>query len=110
VGLLSYGSNYNLDFAPVAQIFQNRHAEYFGLQSNNIYFDTNNSTNTGEGLVQALVPTSPHSSLRPAPPLNVTFLITDAGPAPVTGFVRNASPTLCSAWNTSNKTGYHLLR
>jgi hypothetical protein len=80
VGLLSYGGNYNLDFAPTTN-FQTS-APAIGTAINNLYFDTNNSTNTGEGLYQGWYELA---QLNQNGALNVILLITDGRPSALTG-------------------------
>ncbi len=88
VGLLSYGSNYNLDFAPTAS-FQSS-SPNISTAINNIYFDTNNSTNTGEGLYQAWYQLA---QLNQTGALNVILLITDGRPSAFTAtFDASAAP------------------
>lgn len=88
VGLLSYGGNYNLDFAPVAN-FQTA-SPSINTAITNLFFDTNNSTNTGEGLYQGWYQLA---QLNQNGALNVILLITDGRPSALTGtFDASAAP------------------
>ncbi|MBZ5619320.1 MAG: VWA domain-containing protein [Acidobacteriia bacterium] len=98
VGLLSYGSNYNLDFAPVAN-FQTA-TPNISTAINNIFFDTSNSTNTGEGLYQAWYQLA---QLNQTGALNAILLITDGRPSAVTGTFDASTAPHCT--DKSNKLG-----
>jgi Flp pilus assembly protein TadG len=91
VGLLSYGSNYNLDFAPITN-FQTAGSN-ISTAINNIYFDTNNSTNTGEGLYQAWYQIA---QLNQVGALNVILLLTDGRPSALTATWDASGATHCT--------------
>jgi Flp pilus assembly protein TadG len=90
VGLISFGSTWNLDFAPKAT-FQSAPSN-IGTAITNIAFD-NNSTNTGEGLYQAWYQIA---QLNQTGSLNVILLLTDGRPSAFTGaFATNG--TYCTS-------------
>jgi hypothetical protein len=101
VGLLSFGGTYKLDFAPGSD-FQTR-APNIGaaigtfnpvtLASTGLFFDTNSSTNTGEGLYQAWYQLA---QLNQTGSLNVILLITDGRPSAFTGSFTPASSSRCT--------------
>jgi hypothetical protein len=97
IGLISYGSAYNLDFAPTVS-FQSS-TPNISTAINNIPFD-NNSTNTGEGLYQAWYQIA---QLNQAGALNVILLMTDGRPSGFTGSFDASSAPSCT--DKTNKLG-----
>ena len=98
VGMVSFGGNYNLDYAPSTN-FQTS-SPNINTAINNIFFD-NNSTNTGEGLYQAWYQLT---QLNQTGALNVIVLITDGRPSAVTGNYVLKGGSSCS--NKSAKAGF----
>jgi len=98
VGLVSFGGNYYLDFAPTTN-FQTA-SPNISTKINNIFFD-NNSTNTGEGLYQAWYQLA---QLNQTGALNVILLITDGRPSAFTGSFAVAAGSHCTSH--ANKTGF----
>jgi Flp pilus assembly protein TadG len=90
VGLVSFGSTWNLDFAPKAT-FQSA-TPNIGTAITNIAFD-NNSTNTGEGLYQAWYQIA---QLNQTGSLNVILLLTDGRPSALTGIFNVVSTSSCT--------------
>jgi hypothetical protein len=76
VGLVSFGANYYLDYAPQTH-FQTS-SPNIGTAINAMLFNTNSSTNTGEGLYQAWYQLA---QLSQPGSLNVIVLITDGRPS-----------------------------
>lgn len=76
VGLLSFGGTYNVDLAPTTN-FQTV-SPNINTQISKLNFDTNSSTNTGEGLYQAWYQLA---QLNQTGALNVILLITDGRPS-----------------------------
>ena len=88
VGLVSFGGSYKLDFAPTTN-FQTA-SPNISTAINSIYFDTNNSTNTGEGLYQAWYQLT---QLNQVGALNVILLMTDGRPSAFTSGLSGFSAT-----------------
>jgi Flp pilus assembly protein TadG len=91
VGMVSYGSNYNLDFAPVST-FQTS-SPSIGTAISNLFFDSSNSTNTGEGLYQAWYQIA---QLNQTGALNVILLLTDGRPSAFTATFDASGATHCT--------------
>jgi hypothetical protein len=91
VGLVSYGGNYKVDYTPTAS-FQTATPD-IGTAINNVFFDTNNSTNTGEGLYQGWYQLT---QLNQNGALNVILLITDGRPSALTGTFDATSSPYCT--------------
>src|SRR5262249_51413265 len=98
VGLLSFGSNYNLDFAPTVN-FQTS-TPSISTAITNLFFDTNNSTNTGEGLYQAWYQLA---QLNQRAALNLIVPIPDGRPSAFTATFNASSAPYCT--DKSNKLG-----
>jgi hypothetical protein len=79
VGLVSFGANYYLDYAPQTN-FQTS-TPNIGTAINGMKFNTNASTNTGEGLYQAWYQLT---QLAQPGALNVIVLVTDGRPSAFT--------------------------
>jgi hypothetical protein len=96
VGLLSFGGNYYLDFAPTTNFQTN--SPNINTAINNIFFD-NNSTNTGEGLYQAWYQLT---QLNQTGALNVILLITDGRPSAFTGTFALTAGSKCTSKTAKN--------
>jgi hypothetical protein len=97
VGLLSFGGNYKLDFSPGSD-FQTRSPNIGAAigtysPSTGLYFDSANSTNTGEGLYQAWYQLA---QLNQTGSLNVILLITDGRPSAFTASFIPSSGSSCT--------------
>jgi len=98
IGMVTFGGNYNLDYAPSTN-FQTS-SPNITTAINNITFNTNNSTNTGEGLYQGWYQLT---QLSQAGALNVIVLITDGRPSAFTGQFAVDSGSPCT--NRTDKLG-----
>jgi hypothetical protein len=96
VGLVSYGASYTLDYAPVTH-FQTS-TPNIGTAINGMLFNTNASTNTGEGLYQAWYQLT---QLSQPGSLNVIVLITDGRPSAFTANFAVKSGGSCNPKNFS---------
>jgi hypothetical protein len=99
VGMVSFGGNWKLDYAPTTS-FQTA-SPAIGSAINNLYFDTSNSTNTGEGLYQAWYQLT---QLNQTGALNVILLITDGRPSAFTASFPIKATASCT--NKSNRAGF----
>lgn len=101
VGMVSYGGNWKLDFAPVLT-FQSS-SPNIGTAITNIPFDNSSSTNTADGLWQAYYQLK---QLNQTGSLNVIVLLTDGRPSAFSGqFTMNSSPcnsTVKNGWLGAN--------
>ena len=95
VGMISFGGTWNLDFTPTTN-FQTA-TPNIQTAINNIPFDSNNSTNTAEGLYQAW--TELYQANLPGS-LNVIVLLTDGRPSAFTANFTPVSGSTCSNKNT----------
>ncbi|MCU1237328.1 MAG: hypothetical protein JWP63_5295 [Candidatus Solibacter sp.] len=97
VGMVSFGGNWKLDYAPKLA-FQTS-TPSIGTAINNIPFDNSSSTNTSDGLWQAYYQLK---QLNQTGSLNVIVLLTDGRPSAFPGqFTMNSSPC-----NSSVKNGW----
>ena len=97
VGMVSFGGNWKLDFAPTLT-FQSG-TPNIGTAITNIPFDNSSSTNTSDGLWQAYYQLK---QLNQTGSLNVIVLLTDGRPSAFPGqFTMNSSPC-----NSSVKNGW----
>jgi len=97
VGMVSFGASWKLDYAPNLH-FQTA-TPNIGTAINHIFFDSNNSTNTAEGLYQAWTQLY-SSSMNLAGSLNVIVLLTDGRPSAFTG--KFATTGSCNSGNPIN--------
>jgi len=91
VGLTSFGGNYNVDYG--AQTHFQTATPNIGTAVNNLFFDTSNSTNTGEGLYKAWYQIT---QLNQPGSLNVILLMTDGRPSAFTADFNASSAPYCT--------------
>jgi Flp pilus assembly protein TadG len=97
VGMVSFGGNWKLDYAPTLT-FQSS-TPNIGTAITNIPFDNSSSTNTADGLWQGYYQLK---QLAQTGSLNVIVLLTDGRPSAFSGtFTMNSSPC-----NSSTKAGW----
>ena len=99
VGMVSFGGNWHLDFAPATN-FQSASSN-IATAISNIPFDGNSSTNTAEGLYQGWYQLQ---KLNQTGALNVILLLTDGRPSAFTGQFQPSNSSSCS--NKSAKSGF----
>ena len=101
IGMVTFGATWNLDF-PLSVNFQTG-TPHIGTAIDNIDWDTNNSTNTAEGLFHGY-----RELVKLAQPgaLNVIVLLTDGRPSAFSGtFPLRTTAPLSTCTNTTAKVG-----
>lgn len=102
IGLLTFGGSWNLDF-PLSVNFQSA-TPHIGTKIDLIDWDTNNSTNTADGLFHAY---RELEKLAQPGALNVIVLLTDGRPSAFSGtFPLRATAPLSTCTNTTAKAGF----
>ena len=100
IGLVSFGGNYNLDYAPSINFKTGATKLVNAISNMDAEFNTNNSTNTGEGLYQAYYQLK---KLNQTGALNVIILLTDGQP---TAFSGEFVPDKGTCVGTGDKLGW----
>ena len=97
VGMVSFGGNWHLDYAPVSN-FQTATSN-IGTAITNIPFDGQSDTNTAEGLYQGWYQLK---KLNQTGALNVIMLLTNGRPSAFTGQFTPLSSSSCSSKTAKN--------
>ena len=104
IGLLSFGGTYSLDYAPSINFKTGTNTLVTAITNMDAEFNTNNSTNTGEGLYQAYYQLK--NTINQPGALNVIILLTDGQPTAFSGAFMPTSANCLKANNSNPIKGF----